>query len=104
MNAFAAAMAVLVADCNMGVEAEYYVPPSATKTGLRVIVSRPDEAAAGFQLSTVTATAVITVAAAEFPGVPVRGGRFDVGSECYQVEQAERDETRAAWRCECKPC
>jgi hypothetical protein len=104
MNAFERAMGVLVADRNMGVDAEYYVGPWNVRHPMRVIVSRPDQAAAGFQLSSVTETAIITVAVAGFPEQPVKGGFFDVGGDVYRVEQAERDETRAAWRCECKPC
>jgi hypothetical protein len=104
VNAFDAAMAVLLTDPNLGTDAEYYVAPWNVRHPLRVIVSRPDLAAAGFQLSTVNETAIITVAVAGFPEQPIKGGFFDVGGDVYRVEQAERDETRTAWRCECKPC
>jgi hypothetical protein len=104
VNAFDRAMGALVADRNMGLEAEYYLDLSSVRHAMRAIVSRPDQAAAGFQLSSVTDTAIITVAVAGFPEQPVKGGYFDVGGDVYRVEQAERDETRAAWRCECKPC
>jgi hypothetical protein len=104
MNAFAAAMAVLLADRNMGADAEYYLDLSSHRHPVRVIVSRPDQAAAGFTLSSVTETAIITVAVAGFPEQPIKGAYFDVGGDVYRVEQAGRDETRTAWRCECKPC
>lgn len=104
MNAFAAAMAVLLADPNMGTDAEYYIGPLNVRHPMRVIVSRPDQAAAGFQLSSTVDTCVITVAVAGFPEQPVRGGFFDVAGDLFEVREVERDATRTAWRIVCRPC
>lgn len=104
MNAFAAAAAVLCNDANLGADAEYYAPPWNVRHKLRVIVSRPDEATAGFQLSSVVPAVVISAPVAAFLEPPVEGGRFDVAGEVYEVRQAERDVTRAMWDMECARC
>lgn len=104
MNAFAAAAAVLCADANLGDDAEYYVAPWNVRHPVRVILSRPDVAAAGFQLSSTVGSYTIQLPVAALADPPVEGGRFDVAGEVYEVRQAQRDETRTMWVLECALC
>lgn len=104
MNAFDRAMAALVGDRNIGADAEYYVPPSTTRTPLRVVVSQPDQAVAGFQLSSMVESTIITVAVADLEDPPEQGDRFDVCGELFEVREVQRDATRTAWRVVCRTC
>ncbi|WP_191085630.1 head-tail joining protein [Roseococcus microcysteis] len=104
MNAFAAAAAVLCANPDLGDDAEYYVAPWNVRHQVRVILSRPDVAAVGFQLSSTVGSYTISLPVAALPEAPVEGGRFDVAGEIYEVRQAQRDETRTMWVVECSLC
>lgn len=101
MNAFAAAMDVLVADPNLGVEATYRAGGAGPGAAVRVVRSSPDRTGDAFGTGILQATDVLSVATAALPGL-VAGDGFAIGADLLTVTHAERDATGTAWRVFCQ--
>ncbi|WP_372624963.1 hypothetical protein [Falsiroseomonas sp.] len=100
MTAFAAALAVLTADPNLGSDATWQRgggPPVA----LRVVRSSPDQLRDAFGTALIQATDVLTVPVAVLPEI-LAGDVFTLGGEVLTVQHAERDAAGMAWRVLCQ--
>jgi hypothetical protein len=100
VSAFAAAMAALTADPNLGVEALWQRGDDQTLP-LRVLRSSPDQVASAFDSSVITATDMLSVPVAVLPSIE-RGDRFVLGADTLIVQSARRDATGTAWRVACQ--
>ncbi|GIX10667.1 MAG: hypothetical protein N2Z62_06440 [Rhodobacteraceae bacterium] len=101
MNAFAEAMAALVADPNLGVEALYRQGGTGPAVAIRVLRSSPDRVGEAFGTEIVAATDILSVAIATLPGLAA-GDSFALGPDLLTVTHAERDATGTAWRVFCQ--
>jgi hypothetical protein len=103
MNAFAAAMAALVADTNMAEAITYYAGGSGPGVALRAIRTAPDAAEFAFGQSVVQATDVLNLAVADLAQVAV-GDVFLLadGSQLTVVAEPMRDNINIAWRVMCR--
>jgi hypothetical protein len=101
MNAFAEAMAALVADPNLGVEALYRQGGTGPAVAIRVLRSSPDRVGEAFGTEIVAATDILSVAIATLPGLAA-GDSFALGPDLLTVTHAERDATGTAWRVLCQ--
>lgn len=101
MTAFAAAMAALVADPNLGTEAVYRANGTGTPVSLRVLRSSPDRIADAFGTSVIQASDVLSLAIATLPNLAA-GDSFTLGPDTLTVQHAERDATGIAWRALCQ--
>lgn len=100
MNAFAAALATLLADPNLGVEAQWQRgadPPLA----LRVLRAAPDQVVTSFGVGAITATDILSVPVAVLPDIQP-GDRFWIGGDTLTVQSALRDAGGIAWRLACQ--
>lgn len=100
MNAFAAALATLLADTNLGVDALWQrgeEPPRA----LRVLRSAPDQELSTFSVGAIMATDILSVPVAALPDVQP-GDHFLVGGDTLSVQSALRDAAGIAWRITCQ--
>jgi hypothetical protein len=102
MSAFAGAMAMLLADANLGADAAYRRPPSAW-TALRVVRSAPDEQLGGLGGAGGRADSVSVVVAADALAAlgllpPLRGDEVQMAGNEYRVEDAEGDVLGVSWR------
>lgn len=100
MSAFAAALATLVADPNLGVEALWQRgddPPLA----LRVLRAAPDQVVSAFSVGAITATDILSVPVAVLPDIQP-GDRFWIGGDILTVQSALRDASGTAWRLACQ--
>ncbi len=100
MTAFADAMAVVVADPNLGVPAVYQAGVVGPGVAIRVVRSAPDETFDALGTSLVRPTDVLLVAASDVPA-PAKGDVVLVGSEALTVLAAIRDPVGAAHRLLC---
>ncbi|MBX6746160.1 MAG: hypothetical protein IRY87_29340 [Acetobacteraceae bacterium] len=101
MNAFAEAMAALVADPNLGVEALYRQGGTGPAVAIRVLRSSPDRVGEAFGTEIVAATDILSVAIATLPGLAA-GDSFALGPDLLTVTHAERDASGTAWRVFCQ--
>jgi hypothetical protein len=101
VNAFAEAMAALVADPNLGVEALYRQGGSGPPVAVRVLRSSPDRVGQAFGTEILAATDVLSVAIATLPGLAA-GDTFELGPDLLTVTHAERDASGTAWRVFCQ--
>ncbi|MBX6385669.1 MAG: hypothetical protein IRZ07_22280 [Microbispora sp.] len=101
MNAFADAMAVLVADPNLGTDAVYRRGGSGAPVALRVLRSSPDRIADAFGTEILSATDILSVAIATLPDLAA-GDSFALGLDLLTVSHAERDASGTAWRVLCQ--
>ena len=103
MNAFAIAMAALVADTNMAVAVTHYAGGAGPGAALRAIRTAPDAVEQAFGTSIVQATDVLSVAVADVPAVAI-GDVFILadGAELTVVSQPMRDVTQTAWQVMCR--
>jgi len=100
MNAFAAALATLLADPNLGVEAQWQrgdEPPLL----LRVLRASPDQVLSSFSVGAITATDILSVPVGVLPDIQP-GDRFWIGGDSLTVQSALRDATGTAWRIACQ--
>jgi hypothetical protein len=93
MNAFAAALATLHADANMGTAAHFRRPPYAWQPA-RVILSQPTDALGNVRAGTLQAD----IRAAAIADTPQRGDELRIGAAVHTVEDAERDVLALSWR------
>jgi hypothetical protein len=102
MDAFAAAMAALAADPNLGADALWRSRGSGPEVPVRVVRSSPDRLADAFGTSVLQATDVLAVAVVALPLVEA-GDTFRIGDgELLTALHAERDAAGAAWRVPCR--
>ncbi|WP_149538824.1 head-tail joining protein [Siccirubricoccus phaeus] len=101
MNAFDAAMAALVADPNLGMEAVYRQGGTGAPIALRVLRSSPDRVADAFGTGILQATDILSVAVATLPDLAAGDG-FALGPDLLTVTHAERDASGTAWRVLCQ--
>ena len=101
MNAFQQAMQAIAADPNQGQDAIY--TPGPGRTGLaviavRVVLSRPFEATAGFgAIGAVAPAAVAVIAIDALPYQPRRNDTLQIGGTGWRVETPEADPVGASW-------
>jgi hypothetical protein len=101
MTVFAAAMAALVADANLGIEAIYRTGGTGPPVSVRLLRSSPDRIASGFGTGILQATDVLSVAIALLPDL-AEGDTFEIGALTLTVQHAERDATGTVWRVMCR--
>jgi hypothetical protein len=101
VNAFAAAMAALIADPHLGVEAIYRAGGTGDPVPLRVLRSSPDRVADAFGTPILQGSDILAVPVAALPSWAA-GDSFTLGSDVLTVQHAERDATGAAWRIVCQ--
>ena len=101
MNAFADAMAALVADPNLGVDAVYRQGGIGPAVAVRVLRSSPDRVADAFGTEILSATDILSVPIAVLPDLAA-GDRFALGPDLLTVSHAERDAAGIAWRVLCQ--
>ena len=97
MNAFADAMAALVADPNLGTEAVYRQGGTGPAVPVRVLRSSPDRVADAFGTEVLSATDILSVTIATLPDLAA-GDSFALGADLLTVTHAERDASGTAWR------
>lgn len=95
-GAFAAAMAALHADGNIGCDAAWRRPPG-DWIAVRAVLASPNDqvpglAGLGTRAGSITATLLAANAA------PVRGDEVRVGNVVHRVEDAARDALGLTWR------
>ncbi len=101
MNAFADAMAALVADPNLGSEAVYRQGGDGPPIPLRALRSSPDRVANAFGTEILSATDILSVAVAALPDIAA-GDSFAIGPDLLTVTHAEHDASGTAWRVLCQ--
>ena len=101
MSAFDAAMASLIADAHLGVDAQYRQGGTGAPVSLRVLRSSPDRLADAFGTEVISASDILSLATATLPDITA-GDSFSIGGEVLTVRHAERDATGTAWRVFCQ--
>lgn len=101
VNAFADAMAALVADPNLGMDAIYRQGGTGPAIAVRVLRSSPDRVGDAFGTEILSATDILSVAIAVLPNVAA-GDSFALGADLLTVTYAERDASSTAWRVLCQ--
>ena len=101
MELFAAALADILADPHVGVDAVWRQGGAGAPVPLRVVRSSPDRVAAAFDAAVIQATDVLTVALAGVPSL-ASGDSFSIGADTLVVQHAERDAIGVAWRVFCR--
>ena len=98
MTAFDAAMATLLADPNMGSDAEWQAVAGGAWTGLRVLLSAPADVVPGLGSASGRAIALqATLRGADLPQPPRRGDLLRWAGTTYRVETAEPDALGLTW-------
>ena len=101
MSAFDTAMASLIADPHLGVDAQYRQGGTGAPISLRVLRSSPDRMADAFGTEVISASDILSLAIATLPYI-ASGDTFSIGGEVLTVRHAERDATGTAWRILCQ--
>jgi hypothetical protein len=101
MGVFDDALAVLVADPTLGVEATYRTAGTGASLAIRVLRSSPDRVVDAFDTAVLRATDVLTVAIATLPSIEP-GDTFTIGPDLLTVDSGERDAAGVAWRVLCR--
>jgi hypothetical protein len=101
MSAFDGAMASLIADAHLGVDAEYRQNSTGAPVSLRVLRSSPDRMADAFGTEVVSASDILSLAIATLPDLAA-GDSFSISGDLLTVRHAERDATGTAWRIFCQ--
>ena len=92
MSAFDAAMATLLADPNMGGDAEWQAGAGGAWTGIRLLLSMPAELMPGLGATSGSAIAVqATIRNADLAQPPRRGDLLRWAATTYRVETVEPD-------------
>lgn len=103
MSAFAGAMSVLLADPNIGSDAQYRRPPG-DWTAVRVVRSAPDDQLPGLGggASSRAGSLSVTIASDALTSIgalpPQRGDEVLLAGSNYRVEDAEADVLGVTWR------
>ena len=101
MSAFDTAMASLIADAHLGVDAQYRQGGTGAPVSLRVLRSSPDRMADAFGTEVISASDILSLAIATLPDIAA-GDSFSIGGEVLTVRHAERDASGTAWRILCQ--
>ena len=101
MSAFDTAMASLIADPHLGVDAQYRQVGTGAPISLRVLRSSPDRMADAFGTEVISASDILSLAIATLPDI-ASGDTFSIGGEVLTVRHTERDATGTAWRIFCQ--
>jgi hypothetical protein len=101
MSAFDAAMASLIADAHLGVDAQYRQGGTGAPISLRVLRSSPDRLSDAFGTEVISASDILSLAIATLPDITA-GDSFSIGNEVLTVRHAERDAIGTAWRIFCQ--
>lgn len=101
MNAFAAALQVLLADPNLGQVSSYTPPGGGPGLSLRIIVSDADAMMATLTPGAVAPEISIMCATADLPG-PAVGGIFLVRGEECEVLAVMQEDQGLVWRLPCR--
>ena len=101
MSAFGDAMASLIADPHLGVDAQYRQGGTGAPVSLRVLRSSPDRMADAFGTEMISASDILSLAIATLPDI-APGDSFAIGADLLTVRHAERDATGTAWRILCQ--
>lgn len=99
MSAFAAALAAVHADTNIGTPADFRRPPGSWVPA-RVVLSRPADAMGGLGgLGTRAGSLAATIVAGDItPLEPQRGDEVLLNGTVHRVDDAERDPLGLSWR------
>jgi hypothetical protein len=99
MSAFAAALAAVNADTNVGTPADFRRPPGSWAPA-RVVLSRPADAIGGLGgLGTRAGSLAATIVAGDItPLEPQRGDEVLLNGTVHRVDDAERDPLGLSWR------
>jgi hypothetical protein len=99
MSAFAAALAAVHADTNIGTPADFRRPPGPWVPA-RMVLSRPTDTIGGLAgLGTRAGSLTATILAGDIaPLEPQRGDEVRIGTAVHRVEDAERDPLGLSWR------
>lgn len=99
MSAFAAALAAVHADTNIGTPADFRRPPGSWVPA-RVVLSRPADAMGGLGgLGTRAGSLTATIIAGDItPLEPQRGDEVLLNGTVHRVDDAERDPLGLSWR------
>ena len=99
MSAFAAALAAVHADTNIGTPADFRRPPGSW-VPTRVVLSRPADAMGGLGgLGTRAGSLAATIVAGDItPLEPQRGDEVLLNGTVHRVDDAERDPLGLSWR------
>jgi hypothetical protein len=102
MNAFAAAIEMLFADPNIGVEA-IYTSDGGTPVVVRAVVRRPDEVTSFGDARLWSETTRIDLRVAEVP-IPRPGDRVEIGGDAFLIQsEPVRDRERLVWTLDLRP-
>ena len=101
MSAFDTAMASLIADAHLGVDAQYRQSGTGAPVSLRVLRSSPDRMADAFGTEVISASDILSLAIATLPDIAA-GDSFSIGGDLLTVRHAERDASGTAWRVFCQ--
>ena len=102
MNAFAAAIGMLFADPNIGVEA-IYTSDGGAPVVVRAVVRRPDEVTNFGDARLWSETTRIDLRAAEVQN-PRPGERIEIDSEAFLIQgEPVRDRERLVWTVDLRP-
>ena len=103
MTAFAAAIDVLFADPNLGLDAVYRVGGADLGVPVRVIVRQPDRVGQFGDTRLLAETTVFDVRVSEV-AAPAEGDSFEVGGTVYVIQgEPIRDAERLVWTIEARP-
>jgi len=101
MSAFDTAMASLIADPHLGVDAQYRQGGTGAPVSLRVLRSSPDRLADAFGTEVISGSDILSLPIATLPDIAA-GDSFSIDGEVLTVRHAERDATGTAWRVFCQ--
>jgi hypothetical protein len=99
VTAFDAALATLLADANMGCDAEWQAAAGGAWLPLRALLSAPADSIPGLGSTSGRAIALhATLRSNDLPQPPRRGDLLRWGGTTYRVEMAEPDALGLSWR------
>lgn len=98
MNAFATAMAALVADTNMAEAVTYYAGGAGPGKALRAIRSTSIEPISLGSIGSLRGKQLLHVQSADLPDQPKPGDVLVIGEMSYGIESVEADDLRLTWR------
>ena len=101
MSAFEGAMATLLADPHLGVDALYRAGGTGSPVALRVLRTAPDRITSRFDTEIISASDILSLPIALLPDL-APGDSFAIGADLLTVSHATRDGSGTAWRVYCQ--
>jgi len=98
MNAFATAMAALIADTNMAEAVTYYAGGAGPGTALRAIRSTSIEQTGLGSIGSLRGKQLVHIQSSDLPNQPKPGDILVIGEMSHGIEAVESDDLRLAWR------